>query len=125
MVAVAPPLLSDQPPVVPRRAGLGDRFHYFRGVSGRRYLFSVVARGDVSDFRSAVVVLAQRTADGRLAAHCAMLIDPFGRPIGQDRNRLRAIPPGSVVLVHLLAEHEADQRDLVADLMPLPMALAA
>jgi hypothetical protein len=125
MVAVAPPLLSDQPPEVPRRAGLGDRFHYFRGASGRRYLFSAVRQEDLGDFRSAVVVLARRQASGRLAAYCTMMLDLFGRPATQDRSRLRSIPADAVALVHLLAESERERHQLIEDLMPLPAALAA
>ncbi|HWB49864.1 MAG TPA: hypothetical protein VG651_12200, partial [Stellaceae bacterium] len=68
MVAVLPPLLSDQPPEVPQRVGLGDRFHYFRGLSGRRYLFTAVDRRDLPDFRSAVALVAEPAAEGRLAA---------------------------------------------------------
>ena len=125
MVAVAPPLLSDQPPEVPRRAGLGDRFHYFRGVSGRRYLFSAVSRDELVDFHSAVAIIARPARGGRLAAHCVLLLDSFGRPTGRDRYRLWAIPAGAVVLVHLLAGSHAARDDLVTDLSPLPEALAA
>lgn len=125
MVAVLPPLLSDQPPEVPRRAGLGDRFHYFRGCSGRRYLFSTVAADELGDFHSAVVILARRAGNGRLSAYSVLLLDAFGRATGSDRHRLRAISAETVVLVHLLAGSEAKRRDLIADLMPQPVALAA
>ena len=66
--AVIPPILSDRPPQVPQRAGLGGRFHYFRGCSGRRYLFSSVPAETLADYRSAVVVLAESTRAGRLVA---------------------------------------------------------
>lgn len=125
MVAVAPPLLSDQPPEVPRRAGLGDRFHYFRGVSGRRYLFSAVRPAELRDFRSAVVILARRIAGGRLAVCSVSVLDSLGRPSAGSRFGLRAIPSDTVALVHLLAESDADRRDLIADLVALPEALAA
>jgi hypothetical protein len=124
MVAVAPPLLSDQPPEVPRRAGLGDRFHYFRGASGRRYLFSTVPQQDLGDFRSAVVVLARRQASGRLAAYCTMILDLFGRPSTQDRYRLRSIPADAVALVHLLADNDRERHELIEDLLPLSAAAA-
>jgi hypothetical protein len=125
MVAVLPPLLSDQPPEVPRRAGLGDRFHYFRGSSGRRYLFSTVPAGELGDFHSAVVILARRAPGGRLAAYSVAVLDETGRPAGGDRFRLRTIASDTLVLVHLLAGSEAARRELVADLVPLPVALAA
>lgn len=126
MVAVAPPLLSDQPPEVPRRAGLGDRFHYFRGISGRRYLFTEVALDDLRDFHSAVVVLAGRQAEGRLAAFSVSVSDSHGRPETTGRAFMGVPPAHTVALVHLLAGSEAERRDLVADLAPpLAVALAA
>jgi hypothetical protein len=124
MVAVLPPLLSDQPPEVPKKVGLGDRFHYFRGVSGHRYLFSAVTRGDLADFTSAVVILARRNAEGRLAAYWVATIDAAGRPTPGRWPHVTAA--NEVVLVHLLAENEAARRDLIADLAPAPAyALAA
>jgi hypothetical protein len=129
IVAVIQPLLSAQPPEVPQRAGLGDRFHYFRGHSGRRYLFSVVPPDTLGDFRAAVVITARRTVGGRLAAEEIVMLDVFGRPAVRERRRVWA-PPGSdtVILVHLLAETEGERRDLIADLSPAttaPLNLAA
>lgn len=125
MVADAPPLLSDNPPEVPRRAGLGDRFHYFRGVSGRRHLFSIVKRDEIADFHSAIVVVARRHADGRLSAYSAIVLDPFGRAAAGDRHRLKTLPADAVVLVHLLAASDVVRRELVADLFPAPEAALA
>jgi hypothetical protein len=124
MVAVLPPLLSDQPPEVPQKAGLGDRFHYFRGVSGRRYLFSSVTRGDLADFTSAVVILARPAANGRLAAYWIATLDASGRPTPGRWPHITAA--NEVVLVHLLSEDGAARRELIADLAPAPaFALAA
>lgn len=123
MVAVLPPLLSAQPPAVPRRAGLGDRFHYFRGSSGRRYLFSAIPRAGIGDFHSAVVALARRASDGRIAAHWIAAIDRAGRV--RSGLRMPPLTSDTIVLVHLLAPGEAERDDLVADLAPAPLALAA
>jgi hypothetical protein len=124
MVAVVPTLLSDQPPEVPQRAGLGDRFHYFRGFSGRRYLFSAIDREDLADFRSAVVMVARPAADGHLSADWIAVLDQFGRPIGERR-----VPPigdTAVVLVHCLTMSASGRFDLLADLADsAPAALAA
>lgn len=126
MVAVAPPLLSDQPPEVPRRAGLGDRFHYFRGVSGRRYLFTEVSLAELRDFHSAVVMLARRQADGRLAAFSVSVSDIHGRAESPGRALVGMPPAHTVALVHLLAGSADERRDMVADLAPpLEVALAA
>jgi hypothetical protein len=115
MAAVLPPLLSDQPPEVPQRAGFGDRFHYFRGLSGRRYLFWTVPAADLGDFSSAVVILAARASGRRLAAHSITLLDQFGRPEARDR-RWPPAAAETLVLVHFLSDTEAERRDLVADL---------
>jgi hypothetical protein len=123
MVAVLPPLLSDQPPEVPQRVGLGDRFHYFRGFSGRRYLFSAVAREDLGDFRSAVVILARPAANGRLSAHWMALLDPFGRPEARDR-RFPTPSADTVVLIHLLSATDRARRDVLADLSAPAFAAA-
>ena len=79
MVAVVPPLLSDRPPEIPQKAGLGDRFHYFRGRSGRRYLFTAVSGEALADFRSVVAILAEPAPSGGLAAHAVVTVDARGR----------------------------------------------
>jgi hypothetical protein len=125
MVAVLPSLLSDQPPEVPQRAGLGDRFHYFRGASGRRYLFSALDSGGPDDFHSAVVILARHTGGGRLTAEWIGRVDPFGRPEGISDRRWPRVQRDTVVLVHLLSPTAVARRDLVADLSGLALPLAA
>jgi hypothetical protein len=125
MVAVLPIVLSDHPPDFPRKAGLGDRFHYFRGRSGRRYLFSTVSGDELADFRSAVVVLAMRGVSGRLAAYAVTSLDRCGRPVDGQRPWPPEVPPDAVVLVHLLAGTAAERLALLDDLMPVPLALAA
>jgi hypothetical protein len=125
MVLVAPPLLSDRPPDLPQRAGLGDRFHYFRGRSGRRYLFTVVTSEALADFRNVVAMLAEPAEAGRLAARAVVTMDPYGR-IGPAADR--AWPPiadrQTLCLVHLLAGTEVERCAVVADLASLPMQLA-
>jgi hypothetical protein len=124
MVAVVPPLLSDAQPSLAERAGFGDRFHYFRGRSGRRYLFTAVPAATSEDFRSAVVMLADQTAGGRLAAREILILDGEGRAAGQDR---RGFAPRSndVVLVHLLAATEVQRRRLVDEFAAEMLSLAA
>jgi len=116
MVAVLQLLLSDQPPEVPRKAGLGDRFHYFRGASGRRYLFSEVPAKDIANFASAVAVVAERRMDGRLAVTWIAPLDRFGHAAMGDRREPR-VRPGTVVLIHLLSASDAERQALVADLL--------
>jgi hypothetical protein len=82
-----------------------------------------VAADELGEFHSAVVILARHAGNGRLSANSVLLLDAFGRPAGSDR--LRAISAGTVVLVHLLSGTEAERHDLIADLLPQPLALAA
>ncbi|MEJ0013963.1 MAG: hypothetical protein WDM94_15415 [Bauldia sp.] len=124
MIAVLPPLLSATSPKAPQTVGLGDRFHYFRGLSGRRYLFSAVGREELADFRSAVVIFARRTADGRLSAHWMTVLDSFGRPMAGDRRWPPLPGANEIVLVHLLSETDRARRDVVADLTPPPVEVA-
>jgi nitroreductase len=116
MVAALPFLLSDQPPEVPRKVGLGDRFHYFRGASGRRYLFSEVTATDLADFRGAVFLAAERLGSSRLAATWIGTIDTAGRLAAADQHWPR-FRPGVVMLVHLLAVGERKREAAVADLV--------
>jgi hypothetical protein len=125
MVAALSPLLSDDPPDLVRRAKLGDRFHYWRGRSGRRYLFSAVDDDALSDFRSAVALIAEPAPDGRLVATAIALLDGAGRVLNGEMPWPRALPPDTVLLVHLLAQTDAERWDVVADLSGRPLRLAA
>lgn len=105
MIAEPAHRLSERPAELqPHARGFGDRFYYFRGTSGRRYLFTHIDPADLADFTEAVVVTAERSADGRLAI----------RSVG-----LRTAVPlaaGREVLVHLLAANEAERRAVLEDL---------
>src|SRR5690242_1712853 len=90
-------LLPDDPPVPVRDAGFGDRFRYWRGVSGRRYLFSLVPADALGDFRSVVVLVAGHLADGRLVGRTLIDIGDAG-----CREPLR-LNPGEKPFVHFLA----------------------
>lgn len=88
----------------PHASGFGDRFCYFRGNSGRRYVFTRVEAADLADFTEAVVVTAEPVADGRLAIRSVGL----GETAAGCGDR--------VVLVHLLAEGDMGRRAVLEDL---------
>ena len=116
MVAGSPHLLCDEMPAFAELAGLGDRFRYWRGASGRRYLFTIVAPESLSDFPHAVGMLAEQLPDGRIAAREVFQIgaaDGPARPHGAD-----------VALVHLLAVTVADRRRVIEDLCGLSVLSA-
>jgi hypothetical protein len=112
-------LLSDDPPEPARNAGFGDRFRYWRGASGRRYLFSLVPADALPDFRSVVVMIAERLADGRLVGRALIDVGEAG-----CREALR-FTPGETPFVHFLALTRDARRRLIEDLAAAPIRLAA
>jgi len=105
MIAEPAHRLSERPAELqPHARGFGDRFFYFRGISGRRYLFTHIDPADLADFTEAVVVTAESSVDGRLAI----------RSVGLGANAPQT--PGREVLVHLLAADESERRTVLEDL---------
>jgi hypothetical protein len=129
MVAELSPSLSDAAPGLARRAKLGNRFHYWRGRSGERYLFSAVPFETLADFRSAVAMLAEPTGDGRFLAWTVADIDSAGRLRAADGAWPRSMPRGTIAFVHFLAGTADERQDLIDDLFepaPAPaLSLAA
>lgn len=83
-------------------AAIEQRFRYWYGRSGRRYLFSEIGPTEVADLEGVVVLIPGRDAD---------------RPdyVGADATGYAGHGP---VFVHLLADTEADRAAVVADLAP-------
>lgn len=102
--------------------GLGDRYRYLSGASGRRYLFSGVDLDALEDFRNAVVVigLGEGASDGGHARRVWMgEIDRDGvrRGPALPRALSRAAEEArGTVLVHLLAGRAAERREVLEDL---------
>src|SRR4051794_22793584 len=97
-------LPSDDPPEPALDAGYGDRIRYWRGASGRRYLFSLVPAEALFDFRSVVVMVAERCADGGLVGRALIDVDEGGC---RDGPRL---VPGHAPFVHFLAPSREARR---------------
>lgn len=117
MVAELSPILSDTTPGLARRARLGDRFQYWRGRSGTRYVFSAVPFNALADFRSALAILAEPTRDGRFMAWTAADIDSAGWLHPHDSAWPDEAPPGSIAFVHFLAESDGERDEAITDLM--------
>jgi hypothetical protein len=99
-------------PETTRALGSGNRFHYWRGKSGRRYLFSAVPEEALKDLSSVVVLFADgEPADPRAA--WVGEIDGFGRPRGRALAELRE---RAVAFVHFLARNDAERRAVLDDL---------
>lgn len=93
-------------------AGFAERFHGWRGLSGRRYLATVHQAGAAPAYEGAVIVLARREADGTRVALWA------GRSPGSPDAlaRLARMKKAGEVHVHLIAEREEDRAAVAADL---------
>jgi len=118
MVAELSPVLSDTPPALARRSRLGNRFQYWCGHLGNRYLFSAVPFATLGDFRSAVVLLAEPAADGHFIAWAAAIIDSTGQLRAENQSWPTNSPTGSLAFVHFLAETESERHGLIKDLFP-------
>jgi hypothetical protein len=115
-------LLSEDAPESARNAGLGYRYRYWRGASGRRYLFTAIPSESLADFRSVIVIHAEPVAGGQLHARAIYAIGDKGETDGVPPKKA----PGDKVFVHFLAVAEDDRRQAVADLAAAPeVSLAA
>ena len=79
-------LLSEDAPESARNAGLGYRYRYWRGASGRRYLFTAIPSESLADFRSVIVVHAEPVAGGKLRAHVVYAVGDKGGTDGVPPN---------------------------------------
>lgn len=118
MFAYLIPIVSDTAPRPSQRADFGDRFRYWRGISGTRYLFSAVPFDALSAFRRVAAIVAEPGADGNFVAWSAALIDSTGRLNALDAAWPAHNPTGSIVFVHFLAENDAELERLLGDLFP-------
>ena len=115
-------LLSEDAPESARSAGLGYRYRYWRGASGRRYLFTAIPSESLVDFRSVIVVHAEPVAGGKLRARAVYAVGDKGETDGVPPKKA----PGDKVFVHFLAVTEDERRQAVADLAAAPeVSLAA
>jgi hypothetical protein len=106
---------ADGTPGVAQAAGLETRFQFWRGSSGRRYLFTEVTPENLRHFENVVVLLAEVTRSGRPIAASASVIEArlfegaalFRELAGSSRLR---------PFVHFLATTPRARRGVVADI---------
>lgn len=101
-------------------SGLAERFHAWRGVSGKRYLVTVYPAAIAPLFEGAVMLFARREADGTRVALWAGRAPADEGAMILLASRLRA----DEVHVHLMAEAEADRARVERDLVSPATALA-
>lgn len=110
------PLVDGGVPAAAQAAGLGARFHYWCGASGRRYLFTAVSPGGLADFHDVVVVIARR--DGEVLAGLSIALlgsdaDPERRLVAE----MLAADRRLCAFIHLLAPTAAHRRSVIDDLI--------
>jgi hypothetical protein len=108
---------SDEPPKRLPGADFGAQFHYFRGASGRRYLFTAVSAANLDDFSLGVGMIAEKREDGGLIGRTLFLLSPEPAPHRPGTSE--------VALVHLLAPTESARLRAIADLAGARVSLAA
>lgn len=108
-------IVTDGSPDSARAMGLGEKFRYWRGASGRRYLFSSLPQDAVDDIVDAVVIMTAESAHGSPRIVWAGEIDGDGVRSG----RLVADPAGQRLRwhAHFLAPDAAARAVVLADLL--------
>ena len=86
---------------------LAQRFHVWRGTSGRRYVVSAYAPSTMPDYRDVIALAVGRGRNGRLAILGAAVT-------GEDP--LALFPGAEEIHLHLLAQDPAARRAVLADL---------
>ncbi len=95
-----------------RMTDLSDRFRYWTGVSGRRYLFSTVTIADLRDFADAVVLISTgENRDTQAGRVWVGETDCEGNLTGPQMK-----PREGSAFVHLLSTHGIERRSIVEDL---------
>jgi hypothetical protein len=102
---------------------LAQRFCSWRGLSARRYVFSVYPASDCPAFCDAVMLAAVRDDAGRLRVLSVRDTGAFPEPVvARAERELRAYGPGLEFHLHLLASSPAERAaavtDLAADFFP-------
>lgn len=124
MTKTADILLTDGgAPQFAERCGVGSRFRYWVGTSGRRYLFTTIDAEELSGFTSGVVLLVRHGESGE--AHAVEAITLFGRKDAARLARRLDEESSLVAYVHFLAESRNARQSILEDLAGSRQQLAA
>ncbi len=118
-------LIDGGTPEFAERCGLGDRYRYWLGTSGRRHLFTAVDASALPDFNQAVIVLARRDGNGGYRGVDVGCPGDAGEETAAQILRRLAGDRELAIFVHLLAGNAAARRRLVRDLVGSRQQLAA
>lgn len=113
---------------VPRfveRCGLDERFRYWAGGSGRRYLFTAVDGEELASFSSGVAMLVREGRFGAAYAVAIVNLSEGGTSAASALAGRLAADGRLTAYVHLLAEGAAAQDAVIDDLSQPRARLAA
>lgn len=95
--------------------GLADKFRYWLGASGDRYVFTEIDLNEIDEYTETVVLLMD--ARRRTGLRLAYLGEAGSRSADQSRTLAAAKRSKSIrAFVHLLAEDADRRRHIIADL---------
>ncbi|MEJ1160322.1 hypothetical protein [Prosthecomicrobium sp. N25] len=106
-------LVMDGSPRTARALGFADRFRYWRGASGRRYLFSAVTPDSLDDLVNVVVLTTVDGVDGDARVAWVGEIDEGGGRCGRS---FADVAGRARVWVHFLAATGPERQAVLRDL---------
>jgi len=121
---------SPLPAKLPEDLGVGDRFWYWRGASGRNYIHSIYATDACPPLPGAVFVAVRRIGGLRTAVSVGRFPSFWDNSAGDLAEDLLRGLATDEIHVHLLARNELAAQEVLADLqramheLPLPSDLA-
>jgi hypothetical protein len=118
-------LIDSGAPKPAAQCGLGHRFRYWRGVSGRRYLFTVMDASEIGDIQGAVVVLAVRDGIDRFRGVDVVAPGDSGEADPAEISARLVTDPRLFGFVHFLADRAEQRLSIIGDFLAVDERLAA
>ena len=118
-------LIDSGAPRPASQCGLGHRFRYWRGVSGRRYLFTAMDASEIGDIQGAVVVLATRDGEDRFRGIDVVAPGDPGEAEAADISARLVADRRLFGFVHFLADRAEQRRSIIGDFVAVDERLAA
>ena len=101
---------------LPEDLGFGERFWYWRGVSGRSYIHSIYARESCPPLPGAVFVAVRKSGGTRQPLSVGRFPNSFGGSSFAMDAVLPAMQAGDEIHVHLLARDNEGAERVLEDL---------
>lgn len=109
-------MTRDGIPAAAKEIGLNERYRYWRGASGRRYLFTLVPIDSIEDFREAVVMFVSNTRQRADKVLWVGAVDKGGVDKAEKLAHRKRGRPIKQAFIHLLATDPEERRAIIDDL---------